>query len=97
MVRAIRELLQRPPEGDTPCRILNVGRGEPVSLLRMIELLEDNLGQQAVKELLPMQPGDVEATHANIDALRELIAFEPQVSLEEGIARFVSWYRIYRG
>ena len=97
VVRAIEGLLELPPADPVPCRIVNVGRGEPVSLLRMIELLEDNLGQEAKKELLPMQPGDVEATHASIDVLRNLIGFKPQVSLEEGIARFVAWYRIYRG
>ena len=97
VVRVVEELIGRPPVGAVPARILNVGRGEPVSLLRMIELLEENLGQQAQKELLPMQPGDVETTHADITALCDLIDFKPQVSLEEGIARFVSWYRRYRG
>jgi UDP-glucuronate 4-epimerase len=96
VVDAVGALMGKPPEGqEPPCRVLNVGRGEPVELLRMIELLEDNLGHKAVKELLPMQPGDVEATHADISQLQELIGFKPQVSLEEGIARFVSWYRIY--
>ncbi len=97
VVRVAKALIETPPVGDTPARILNVGRGEPASLLRMIELLEENLGQQAQKELLPMQPGDVETTHADITALCDLIDFKPQVSLEEGIARFVSWYRRYRG
>jgi UDP-glucuronate 4-epimerase len=93
VVDAISELMERPPDGEPPCRILNVGRGEPAPLLKMIELLEENLGRQAQRVLMPMQPGDVEATHADISELRRLIGFEPKVSLREGLARFVAWYR----
>ena len=96
VVYAVNELLFRPPADSPPSRLLNVGRGEPVSLLKMIALLEENLGKTTAKELLPMQPGDVEATHANIDALDALVPNRPGISLAEGIARFADWYRSYR-
>jgi len=93
VVGAISDLMERVPDGEPPCRILNVGRGEPAPLLEMIALLEENLGIEAKRVLLPMQPGDVEATHADISELRRLIGFEPKVSLQEGLSRFVAWYR----
>jgi UDP-glucuronate 4-epimerase len=93
VVGAISQLIELAPGGAPPCRILNVGRGEPAPLLKMIALLEENLGIEAKRVLLPMQPGDVEATHADISELRRLIGFEPKVSLQEGLSRFVAWYR----
>ncbi len=84
-----------PATSYAPYRLYNVGRGEPVKLLRFIELLEEALGRQAEKDFLPMQPGDVESTHADVTALREAVGYRPEVSLEEGIGRFVAWYRDY--
>ena len=95
VVRAVEELIGRPPVGDTPARILNVGRGEPVSLLRMIELLEENLGQQAQKELLPMQPGDVPDTYADVESLVKDTGYRPSIGIEHGVGEFVKWYREY--
>lgn len=95
VVRAIAGVLGKPPTSSPPARVLNVGRGEPVALLDMIALLEGSLGLQAERELLPMQPGDVASTHADIGALESLIDYVPQVSLAEGLERFVRWYRDY--
>lgn len=76
--------------------IINLGRGEPTELLRYIELLEASLGVTAEKKLLPMQPGDVYATYAATDKAKDLLGFEPNVSIEEGIKTFADWYQEYR-
>ncbi len=80
---------------NAPYRIYNIGNHEPVPLLRLIEILEGCLGQKAEKRFLPMQPGDVPATYADIDDLRRDIDFKPTVSIEVGVERFVDWYRAY--
>lgn len=109
VVEGVVRVLETPPEPDetwsgehpdpatsyAPYRLYNIGRGEPVKLLRFIELLEEALGREAEKDFLPMQPGDVESTHADVTALREAVGYRPEVSLEEGIGRFVAWYRDY--
>jgi len=84
-----------PSTSNAPYRIYNIGNHEPVRLLRMIEVLEDCLGRKAEKRFLPIQPGDVPATYADIDDLRHDIGFEPNTSIEVGIERFVRWYRDY--
>ena len=61
----------------------------------MIELLEDALGQKAEKELLPMQPGDVQSTHADVDAIRAAVGYAPSTPFEEGVKHFADWYRSY--
>jgi UDP-glucuronate 4-epimerase len=66
-----------------------------VELLRYIELIEQNLGKEAEKELLPMQPGDVPDTYADVDALVQDVDYKPETPLETGVANFVSWYRDY--
>ena len=78
-----------------PYRIYNIGNNQPVELLRMIELLEQNLGKVAVKRLLPLQVGDVPATYANVDDLIRDVGFKPATPLDEGIKRFVDWYKAY--
>ncbi|MEL7034684.1 MAG: NAD-dependent epimerase [Cyanobacteria bacterium J06592_8] len=78
-----------------PYKIYNIGNNKPVELLRMIEVLEDCIGKTAVKEMLPMQPGDVPITYANVEALIEDVGFSPDTPLEVGIKRFVEWYRSY--
>jgi UDP-glucuronate 4-epimerase len=80
---------------EAPYRIYNIGNNQPVALLKMIETLEDCLGKQAVKNMLPMQPGDVPATYADIDALQSAVGFRPTTSIEVGIRRFVDWYLDY--
>jgi len=80
-----------------PYRIYNIGNHEPVALADFIATLEKLLGRPAVKNFLPMQPGDVEATFAEIDDLQQATGFRPAVALEEGLTHFVAWYRDYHG
>lgn len=111
IVQGVMNVLDRVPEPDpdwrgddprtgsskAPYRLYNIGNNQPVELLRMISILEDSLGKGAQKELLPMQPGDVRMTYADIDSMIEDFSFEPKTSIEEGIARFVAWYRDFYG
>ncbi|MDE2306829.1 MAG: NAD-dependent epimerase [Xanthomonadaceae bacterium] len=87
----------RPSPGlsDAPYRLYNIGNDRPVQLLRFIELLEQNLGRSVEKRLLPMQPGDVPDTWADVSALRRDVGYAPDTSIEDGVARFVAWYRSY--
>ena len=77
--------------------VLNVGRGQPESLMHMIELVESATGKTLEKNFVDMQPGDVRETWADIGQARELLAWEPRVNLDEGIPKFVEWYREYYG
>jgi UDP-glucuronate 4-epimerase len=86
-----------PAASSAPYRIYNVGNNYPVELLEFIATLERCLGRKAMKEYLPMQPGDVPATAAEIEDLARDFGFRPQTPLEEGLARFVDWYRSYHG
>ena len=96
IVDGVIGVLDRPPPGGEH-RLLNIGGGRPVGLLRMIEILEQALGVAAQKIMRPMQPGDVTATHADVAKLRALTGYAPGVTLEEGLPRFVSWYRGFYG
>ncbi len=78
-----------------PYRIYNIGNNQPVELLRFIEIIEECLGQKAKKNLLPLQPGDVPATYANVDDLIHDVGFKPATEIETGISNFVNWYRDY--
>jgi UDP-glucuronate 4-epimerase len=80
-----------------PYRVYNIGNHQPVPLLDFISTLENALGQTAQKNMLPMQPGDVPATYADIDNLRRDVGFEPKTSLDVGLQRWVQWYRSYHG
>lgn len=80
-----------------PYRIYNIGNNSPVELLHFIRVLEDALGKEARKNLLPIQPGDVPATYADVDDLVRDVGFKPSTSIETGIRRFVDWYRDYYG
>ncbi len=80
-----------------PYRLYNIGNNESVELMRFIEVLEEALGMQAEKNMMPMQPGDVPATAADIDALAEDIGYRPYTPIEVGIPRFVDWYREFYG
>lgn len=75
--------------------VYNIGRGEPVGLMEYVEILERLVGKKAKKELLPMQPGDVEETFADVSDLERDFGYRPQTSLEEGLTKFVNWYRDY--
>jgi UDP-glucuronate 4-epimerase len=80
-----------------PYRVYNIGNHTPVDLLRFIEVIEQALGKTAVKNLLPMQPGDVPATSADVDALIRDVGFAPSTPIEVGVGRFVAWFRDYYG
>ncbi len=84
-----------PATSHAPFRIYNIGNNNPVPLMRFIEVLEHAIGRKAIKIMKPMQPGDVQATYADIDDLNAVTGFAPHTSIEEGIARFVAWYREY--
>ncbi|MFP4476216.1 MAG: NAD-dependent epimerase [Desulfatibacillaceae bacterium] len=78
-------------------RLYNIGNNKPVSLMRFIEVLEEALGKKAEKEMLDMQPGDVRATYADISDIARDAGFAPATTIEEGIPRFVEWYKEYHG
>ncbi|MBD8899624.1 NAD-dependent epimerase [Rhodanobacter sp. DHG33] len=84
-----------PGSSNAPYRVYNIGNDQPVQLLRFIELLEQHLGRSVEKNLLPMQPGDVPDTWADVSALRRDVGYAPGTSIEEGVERFVTWYRGY--
>ena len=84
-----------PGTSRAPYRIYNIGNNRPVELMHLVHCLETALGRQAEKRLLPMQPGDVPATFADVDDLSRDVGFHPSVSIEEGVRRFTSWYREY--
>jgi UDP-glucuronate 4-epimerase len=86
-----------PGTSHAPYRVYNIGGNRPVELLRFIEVLEECLGKKAEKNLLPLQPGDVVSTCADTADLERDTGFRPGVSIEEGIARFVEWYREFYG
>ncbi|MEA1992523.1 MAG: NAD-dependent epimerase [Thermodesulfobacteriota bacterium] len=109
IVEGVVKVLDRPAEpnpgwtGDAPdpsssyvpYKLYNIGNNQPVELLRFIEIIEECLGKKARKNLLPLQPGDVPATYANIDDLMRDVGFKPSTTLEEGIPRFIAWYKDY--
>ena len=85
------------PTYTAPYRVLNIGNGTPVHLMEFIHTLERELGVEAKKEFLDMQPGDVEKTWADTSELRALTGFSPDTSHEEGLRRFTRWYKEYSG
>ncbi len=86
-----------PGTSSAPYRLYNIGNNQPVELMHLIEILEKCLGTKAKKNLLPIQPGDVPETYANVDDLARDVGFQPSRRIEEGVARFVAWYRQYHG
>lgn len=84
-----------PATSKAPFRVYNIGNNQPVELMHLIETLEKELGQEAIKNFMDIQPGDVPATWADVDALIDEVDFKPSTSIEEGIARFVHWYKDY--
>ncbi|MDR6936265.1 NAD-dependent epimerase [Luteibacter sp. 3190] len=110
IVEGVIRCLDRPPTVDTdwngaspdpsssgvaPFRLYNIGNEQPVELLDYIRRLEQCLGREAILEMLPLQPGDVPDTAADVSELQRAIDYAPQVSVEEGVDRFVRWYRDY--
>ena len=84
-----------PATSTAPYRIYNIGNNNPVELMYLIETIEKSLGRVAEKRMLPLQPGDVPATYANVDALVRDVGFAPKTPIETGVANFVAWYREY--
>ena len=109
VVEAIVRLVDRPPQGNpawsgaapdpsssaAPWKIYNIGNNRPEELMHVVALLEKEFGRPAIKEMLPMQPGDVPATYADIEDLARDVGFRPSTSIKDGIARFASWFREY--
>lgn len=84
-----------PGTSSAPYKVYNIGNHSPVELLRFIEVIEECVGKKAIKNLLPMQPGDVPATCADVDDLMRDVGFKPDTPIEVGIRKFVDWYRWY--
>ena len=99
IVAGILAALERPPprEGKTPHRLYNLGQHRAEELRRLVELLERATGRKAIVELAPMPPGDVPETFADIEASARDFGFAPRTPLDEGVPRFVEWYRSYHG
>ncbi len=109
IVEGVTRVLDRVPEGNpdwsgeqpdpgtsqAPYRIYNIGNNQPVELMRYIEVLEQCLGREAQKNLLPLQPGDVPDTYADVSDLVTDVGYRPDTTIETGISRFVDWYRQY--
>jgi len=96
IAESIFRLLNKKPAGKPPNQLFNIGLGSPVKLLDFIEILENHLGIKAKKNYLPMQPGDVTRTWADTTELQKVTGYKPRISLEEGIGRFVEWYKNYK-
>jgi UDP-glucuronate 4-epimerase len=111
LIEAVRRLIDTVPQAGSPTQVsgvedslspvapwrtVNIAQGQPVDLLRFIEVLELRLGRSAVKNMLPMQPGDVEATWASPELLRALTDYVPETSIEVGVGRFIDWYSDWR-
>ena len=109
IIEGVVRLIDRPAEPDptwsgtnpdpatsfAPYRIFNIGNNAPVELMRYINAVEAALGKKAKMNMLGMQPGDVPATEADVSRLEAWVDFRPKTNVEEGIARFVTWYREY--
>ncbi|MGL5132324.1 MAG: NAD-dependent epimerase [Planktothrix sp.] len=96
----IRTLDRVPQSGENlnttaPYKVYNIGNNQPIELLHLIEVLETALGKTAIKNFMPIQPGDVPRTYADVDALIQDVDFQPNTSIEVGVQRFVEWYRSY--
>jgi UDP-glucuronate 4-epimerase len=101
IVEGVVRVMHKPPsEGadlanQAPYKLYNIGNNQPVTLRKFIEVIEAATGKEAQKNYLPMQPGDVPITYADVDELMQDVGFKPSTSIEEGIGRFVEWYRGY--
>jgi UDP-glucuronate 4-epimerase len=82
-----------PASSDAPYRIYNIGNHHPVEITYLIRLLEEAIGKKAKMNLLPLQPGDVPETYANVSDLHQAVGFRPRTPIEEGVRRFLAWYR----
>ena len=92
---AFDPLHPNPATAAVPHRVFNIGNSQPTELLRFIAVLEQALGTKAIRDLQPMQPGDVPATAADTSALEAWVGFRPSTPIEVGVERFAAWYRDY--
>jgi UDP-glucuronate 4-epimerase len=102
IVEGVVRVMGKPPQttltsSNAPYKLYNIGNNSPVALLEFIEAIERILGKTAKKHLLPMQPGDVPTTYADVDDLMQDVGFKPSTSIEEGLTQFINWYREYYG
>lgn len=104
IVEGILRVIDNPPSASgkdksykAPYKLYNIGNNQPVNLLEFIETIEQELGMEAKKEMLPMQPGDVYTTYADVSDLIKDLGYQPNTKLEEGIGQFVDWYKTYYG
>lgn len=102
VIEGVVRVMHKPPQTNadanaTPYKIYNIGNNSPVELSRFIEVIENALGKTAQKNFLPMQPGDVPATYADVDELIQDVGFKPNTSIEEGMQKFIEWYSNYYG
>ena len=95
IVEGVIRVLDADPSETPPYKLYNIGNNQPVELMRFIDILEECLGRKADRRLLPMQPGDVPATFADVESLTRDVGFRPDTPIEEGIRRFTDWYRGY--
>ena len=95
IVEGVVRVLDSAPGGQPPYKLYNIGNHEPADLLEFIGILENCLGKKAQRRFLPMQPGDVKETFADVESLAQDIGFRPGTPLEEGLRRFTTWYREY--
>ncbi|MCZ7594414.1 MAG: NAD-dependent epimerase [Hyphomicrobium sp.] len=86
-----------PGTSKAPYRLYNIGNNQPVELMKVISIIESELGREAKKNFLALQPGDVPETYADVDALVKSVGFQPRTPIEDGIRRFITWYRRYYG
>jgi UDP-glucuronate 4-epimerase len=84
-----------PASSSAPWRVYNIGNNQPVEVLEVVRLMEETIGKKAKRELMPMQPGDVAATYADVDDLMREVDFRPSTSIADGVNRFIEWYRAY--
>ncbi len=106
IVTGVVAALDSPPPDDgaekaggsrSPHRLYNIGNNRSEELMRMIGLIEQACGREADKQMVAMQPGDVRDTYADISAIHRDLGFEPTTSIDEGVPKFVEWYREYHG
>lgn len=101
IIEGIYRLLNNVPKNDSsgvPFKVYNIGNNKPVKISDFVSILEKEIGKEAVKKYLPMQPGDVYQTYADIEELKKETGFTPSISIEEGLHNFISWYKnFYKG
>ncbi|MGV3494273.1 MAG: protein CapI, partial [Ramlibacter sp.] len=96
IVHGVLSVLALPEPGtDVPHRVFNIGNNKPEPLMHFIAVLEQAIGRDAVKRMLPMQPGDVKATAADVQRLHDATGWAPSTTIEVGLPRMVEWYRAY--